>query len=107
MSKIITKNLITIIYSLRLHLLRESQLKALAHICPRLAEQIDYSEKYINESIYNIIENNSINMFESILGGLFGEIPGHFSKNIVPVLTDEGLCFSFNALNSHEIYTDS
>lgn len=28
------------------------------------------------------------------------------SKFIVPVFTNEGLCFAFNALNSHEVYTD-
>lgn len=28
------------------------------------------------------------------------------SDLFVPIITEEGLCFSFNALNSNEIYTD-
>lgn len=81
-------------------------MNALAHICPKLSDFVEFKEEFATELIYNIIREIAPPTIVSFyvcfwLGGYKS-----CSDIFTPVLTDQGLCYSFNALNSHEIYTD-
>lgn len=67
---------------------------------------IEYKENLTDSSIYNVIKdiaNKYDDMFE-IWYSSYNDL--HNITNFVAILTEEGFCFTFNALNSHDIYTD-
>lgn len=81
-------------------------LNALAHVCPLLTELVKFEDEFTDESIYDTIQVlapfQSDLMFLSLWQGIFDR----FEKLFYPVLTDEGLCFSLNTLNSQDMYTN-
>lgn len=87
---------------------RLDRLKVLLHLCYNLRVQFDSSvDQFASSSLFasTIIEmaptlDDTLRVC-SWLDGLH-----NCSDLFVPVFTEEGLCFSFNALNSNEIYTD-
>lgn len=82
------------------------RLNALTHVCPLLAENIPFDGSYFsNESLYDTIQDISLQKESSIVYCGWFKQDDMCLKNIVPVLTEDGLCFTLNALNSHEIYT--
>lgn len=84
-----------------------TRLNALAHVCPLLPHLIEYKDNFTDESIYATIQDMAPNTRES-----FSPFCGwqrkfsKCSKLFTRVLTDDGLCLTFNALNSHEMYTN-
>lgn len=88
-------------------MLRKNRLKALAHVCPLLSSELQSEDEYLNESIFNTIENISLSLSESLLKCHDYNKRSICNSLFSTVLTDEGVCFSINALNSHEIYTDA
>lgn len=81
-----------------------AKLNVLAHICPRLPDLVTYSDKFANESIYDTIQE-IVNIDESMFVCEWF-YRAWCKKWLKPVLTEDGLCYSFNSLNSHDIYTD-
>lgn len=84
------------------------RIKHLAHICPFLRNNISYNENdnFTNESIYKSIEDITPTIHELTEMCQWGEITGKCSHLLEPIMTEDGICFTFNALNSHEMYTD-
>lgn len=87
-------------------LIRSSKLNALAHVCPYLRHRIKSSEDFVNESIYETIQDVSPKLPDLIQFCSQEYLNIKCSEIVKPVFSDEGLCFTFNALNSHDIYTD-
>ena len=88
--------------------LRTQRLNALANVCPLLPYSVGFEDKFANESIYHTIQDIAPS-FEDSLAGCNWNGMGEFhscSTRMTSILTDEGLCFAFNALNSHEMYTN-
>ncbi|XP_031621834.1 uncharacterized protein LOC116339891 [Contarinia nasturtii] len=82
-----------------------SQLEALAHLCPRIL--FHGSENYFsNESIYDVIEDLAPNLDYSLRKCQWQSKDIRCSDYIVPMMTNNGLCFAFNALSSQDMYTD-
>lgn len=81
-------------------------MRALAHICQfALLDSVAFQEPFTNGSIYSIIEQMAPTLNDTLLGCMWQYSLGRCSDLFVPILTEEGVCFAFNALNSHEIYT--
>lgn len=82
------------------------RIKALMHICPVLSHHIPFNDSVANESIYNIIQDIAPKVLESTYKCTWKRYEFICFELIKPTLTEDGVCFTFNALNSHEIYTD-
>lgn len=65
-----------------------------------------FDEKYANDSIYDIIQEIAPNLEDSMFACKWQDRFVPCSQLVVPILTENGLCFTFNAINSHEIYSD-
>lgn len=81
---------------------------ALSHVCRDLGANFNFSAKFTADSVYDIIMDVAPTFNDTMLICKWNDnkhVP--CSKIIVPIFTNEGLCFAFNALNSHDIYTDS
>lgn len=77
-------------------------------MCPKLSREIsiEYQDDFSNESIYDAFEDLAPN-----LDYVFHECRWQQQKIncfdfLSPVLSFNGLCFAFNALSSHDMYTD-
>lgn len=60
---------------------------------------------FVNESIYEVMREIAPDIDDTIIGAMWTQV-----WNLVlflPILTENGLCFAFNALNSHEIFTEA
>lgn len=68
----------------------------------------DYDEEFANASIFDVFAEMAPILNDTMRACLWkGDGDDDTCSNLfVPILTEEGLCFSFNALNSNETYTD-
>lgn len=81
-------------------------MRALSHICP-FPEfgHIELGDEFASESIYSIIQDIAPSLNDTITECTWKNKPTPCSELFAPVLTEEGLCFAFNAPNSAELYT--
>lgn len=70
------------------------------------ADAIHFGRTYINESIYEMIQDMAPTFNNTIDECEWQNEVFPCSQLFTPILTSEGVCFAFNALNSREIYTD-
>lgn len=79
-------------------------MEAIAHICDSMIFKFD--GKFITDSIYDDIKDIARPFDETLIECTSPYESGDCSELFVPIYTEEGLCFSFNALNSHQVFTD-
>lgn len=79
---------------------RLKQLESLAHIC----NWAPGGTEYANESIYDSILEIAPDIDETI-SQCSWQSKRTGCAEFTPVITEKGLCFAFNALNSHEVFT--
>ena len=86
---------------------RTQRLNDLANVCPLLPNLVSFKDRFANESIYDTIQEIAP-QFKEILNqcSFDGSRYVPCSPKMKTILTDEGLCFALNALNSHEMYTN-
>lgn len=82
-------------------------MKAALQMCdPHIATTLKMNQEFATNEIYEIIRDIAPDIIESLF---FCKWRNKFStcfQRYRPVMTDEGLCFTFNDLNSRDIYTD-
>lgn len=66
----------------------------------------NFNETFINDSIYAEINDMARSFDETFIECSSPNGNGDCLDSFIPIYSEEGLCFSFNALNSHEILTD-
>lgn len=81
-------------------------MEALYHICPSFEAPFSDKSEFVNSSIYEIIEELAIPIRNITVSCEWREKKRVCSEFLQQYFTDDGLCFVFNALNSHEMYTD-
>lgn len=81
-----------------------TRLSSLAHICPLLPHLVAFNDTFTNLSVYKTLDILAGEPHVSICE--FGKILDPRCSLVKNTLTDEGKCVTFNALNSHEMYTD-
>lgn len=82
-------------------------MKAGAHVCdPFLVEDFNLEQIHTGNSVYNIINDISPTFNDTMRLCKWRHKIDFCSAYFVPILTEEGVCFTFNALNSRDIYTE-
>lgn len=91
---------------MKLILHRVSRLAALEHICSNMNMMFVYQNTFANESIYDVFEDLAPDLDYSVHQCKWLSNDIKCSDHISSTITKNGLCFEFNALNYHDIYTD-
>lgn len=82
-------------------------MKVLLHLCYNLNMKFDSpADQQADSSILNEIFDMAPDLDDSLRHCNWLHDSHNCSDFFVPIITEEGLCFSFNTLNSNEIYTD-
>lgn len=83
--------------------LRLNHFDTILQICSKeLSETVDNLIVSKTQSIYDVLKNISPDITSIIPFAKFVSNIAHLQ----PIFTDQGLCFTFNALNSHDIFKD-
>lgn len=77
----------------------------LAQICPFLRNHVKFSDSFTNESIYDTIQEVALKLQRSDLNCFNSMFLDCFDW-LKPLITEDGYCFTFNALNAHDMYTN-
>ncbi|XP_031627361.1 pickpocket protein 28-like [Contarinia nasturtii] len=83
-----------------------TQLSTLALFCPTLYRKYKSNVEFANESMYRMIEDLAPNQDYVIHSCRWQQNKVNCLEYISPVITDEGFCFTFNPLNSYDMYTE-
>lgn len=67
---------------------------------------IRLEEKFANDSIYEVLEDLAPNRDYTINACQWQQKKVNCIEYMSPIMTNHGVCFSFNALNSQDMYTD-
>lgn len=85
---------------------RVARIEALIHLCRFYAPNVHFSNWFTNASIYDLIQDMAPSFQHTLLYCMWQYKDDQCSTFFTEILTDEGLCFTFNALNSQDIYTN-
>ena len=78
----------------------------LVNVCPLLTVVIPNKNDFADEDIFNAIEDVAPNVEQITLSCAWKGAIINCSEYLEPILTHHGVCFTFNGLNSRDIYTD-
>lgn len=88
------------------------RMKTLAHLCPNSIgpaskNHMSHGPGFTDESIYDVIQDINPDLSDIMHQTCVWQNDKEpCSNGFVPVYTEEGLCFAFNNLSPHEIYTE-
>lgn len=87
--------------------IRLSKVHALAHVCPHLLPaNYESNQMFSDDSIYSVLQEISLRIDTSMMACEWRQKPVDCNKIFTKIITEKGLCFIFNELNSRDMYTD-
>jgi amiloride-sensitive sodium channel len=81
-----------------------SYISSLCSYHPELRFQIN---DFVGDDIFDFFEKVAPKFFENIFECYYMGISYNCSEIFAPIITDEGLCYSFNLLNREDILSDN
>lgn len=106
MSKVAAEVFDTILIS-DVYIDRLAGLEALAEICQFYGSfDQHFGNIFVNESIHKLIQYMAPSLNETVSHCSWRNVEFSCENLFRPIFTNFGLCFTFNAINSREIYTD-
>lgn len=82
-------------------------MEALVHVCQfYFPEHVNFENEFTNESIYDTINDLALTINDTLFNCNWKNKMRDCSQTFSPVLTDLGICFTFNSPNSDEIFTE-
>ncbi|XP_055305980.1 pickpocket protein 28-like [Sitodiplosis mosellana] len=90
---------------LNLSEIENARLNSLAHLCEHLSDTYNFQDEFTGEWIYDIFSDMAPSLHHTLNHCTWQDKDRPCGEIFVPVLTENGLCFTFNSINSHEIYT--
>lgn len=83
-------------------------MKAVLQVCDsHLNENFEVDEEIATNDIFDTLSELAPNSTQTMWSCKWrNEVMMNCEKHFRPIMTEEGLCFTFNALNSGDIYTN-
>lgn len=82
-------------------------MKALIHICHfDFKDDIRFHEEFTNSSIFETMQDIMPAFNETITKCKWRREKRACDELLSPIITGAGLCYAFNSLNSHDVYTN-
>lgn len=80
--------------------------EAIAQLCVLQLPETYECPKFTGRQIFDIIQDKGHTFNYTMMACRWRNDVGRCEKFFKTILTEEGVCFTFNSLNSHDIYTE-